>query len=91
MAGEPLPDIPGLHRSYRGMLHDMEASAALGEDGRWHVEIAVPGAWHANDDHLGEFGTEAEALSALKEFADTGNIPGSLRPAREDVEARYGA
>jgi len=75
-----LPEIPGLQKSYRGYLHDMDVSVSPAQsDSTWTVELNSPYAFHDGDDFSGVFATEREALLVVKEFAETGQVPSILK------------
>jgi len=78
-SNEKLPEILGIRRSYVGILHDMQVSVSHGEDDLWHVTLEIGGAFDDDDDYSGYFETERDALLAVKEFADTGRVPSSLK------------
>ncbi len=68
------PDVPGLSRSYTGLVRDREVTLVEEAHDRWRLTLAIPDAASADDDRVGLYASEGDALDAVRTFLRDGSL-----------------
>ena len=74
-------EVPGLTRSQKGRIHDMDVCLSPAKGDAWRVSITDPHGFSDKDDFEAIVESEAAAIAAARAFAKTGEIPEALLQA----------